>query len=82
MGGVILDSAVIGEPSIVGAQALVKQGLKIPPGSLILGTLAKIIRTLTRRERNRLKSLAAKCAAYAACRLKHGIHVGEPLPAR
>jgi len=33
MGSVILDGAVIGEQSIVGAKALVTQGSKIPPGS-------------------------------------------------
>src|SRR5258706_6218634 len=36
MGAVILDGAVIGKQSLIGAKALVKQGIKIPPGSLVL----------------------------------------------
>src|SRR5450759_2587567 len=32
MGAVILDGAVIGKQSIIGARALVTQGMKIPPG--------------------------------------------------
>jgi len=80
MGAVILDGAVIGEQSLIGAMALVKQGMKIPPGSLVLGAPAKIIRALTRRERARLKSFAAKYAKYAAYCLQHRINLGEPLP--
>jgi len=80
MGAVIRDGAVIGEQSLIGAKALVKQGMKIPPGSLVLGAPAKIIRALTRRERARLKYFAAKYAKYAAYCLQHGINVGEPLP--
>src|SRR6267154_4420963 len=34
MGSTILDGAVIGEQSLIGANALVTQGTKIPPGSL------------------------------------------------
>ncbi len=37
MGAVILDGAVIGKQSIIGAKALVTQNTKIPPGSLVLG---------------------------------------------
>jgi len=47
MGAVILDGAVIGKQSIIGAKALVTQGAKIPPGSLVLGSPAKIRRQLS-----------------------------------
>ena len=80
MGAVILDGAIIGEQSLIGAKALVKQGMKIPPGSLVLGAPAKIIRALTRRERARLKTFVVKYAKYAAYCLKHAINVGEPVP--
>ena len=46
MGATILDGAVIGKGSIVGAHALVTKGSRIPPGSLVMGTPAKIIRAL------------------------------------
>jgi Carbonic anhydrases/acetyltransferases, isoleucine patch superfamily len=46
MGAVILDRAVIGEDSIVGAGALVTQGKSFPPRSMILGSPAKLVREL------------------------------------
>ena len=47
MGAIVLDGAEIGARSIIGANALVTLGMKIPPGSLVLGSPAKIKRTLT-----------------------------------
>ena len=46
MRATILDGAVIGAGSIVGAHALVTKEMEIPPGSLVMGTPAKIIRAL------------------------------------
>jgi gamma-carbonic anhydrase len=80
MGAVILDGAVIGKQSLIGAKALVKQGMKIPPGSLVLGAPAKVIRKLTPQERAGLKCWATKYVTNAAYCLKHGINVGGPLP--
>ena len=80
MGAVILDGAVIGRQSIIGAKALVTQGTKIPPGSLVLGAPAKVIRPLTKTERAGLKYWAMKYVDNAAYCLKHEINVGEPLP--
>ena len=80
MGAVILDGAVIGKQSIVGAKALVKQGMKIPPGSLVVGAPARIVRKLTRKERVRLKWWAQKYVDNSAYCLKHGINVGAALP--
>ena len=47
MGATILNGAVIGENSLVGANALITEGKEFPPGSLILGSPAKVIRALT-----------------------------------
>src|SRR5437016_13008662 len=47
MGAIILDGVDIGARSIIGANALVTLGTKIPPGSLVLGSPAKIRRQLT-----------------------------------
>ena len=79
MGAVILDGAVIGEQSLIGAKSLVTQGMNIPPGSLVLGAPAKIVRTLTPEERGRLKWWAQKYVDNGAYCLKHGINVGAPL---
>jgi gamma-carbonic anhydrase len=47
MGAIVLDGAEIGARSIIGANALVTLGMKIPPGSLVLGSPAKIRRELS-----------------------------------
>ncbi len=79
MGAVILDGVEIGEQSIIGARALVTQGTEIPPGSLVLGTPAKVVRALTPDERAGLKALAEKYVANALYCLKHRINAGAPL---
>ena len=80
MGAVILDGAEIGEQCIIGARALVTQGTKIPPGSMVMGSPAKVVRPLTLEERKGLKWWAEKYVANAAYCLKHKINVGAPLP--
>src|SRR5437667_12895365 len=47
MGAIILDDVEVGARSIIGANALVTIGMKIPPGSLVLGSPAKVKRQLT-----------------------------------
>lgn len=66
MGAVILDGAVIGKQCIIGAKALVTQGMKVPAGSMVLGMPAKVVRPLTREERAGLKWWAEKYVANAA----------------
>lgn len=60
MGAIVLDGAVIGERSIIGAGALVTGGTIIPPGSLVLGSPAKVVRTLSLDEQSKVKSWAEK----------------------
>ena len=79
MGAVILDGAVIGRQSIIGARALVTQGTIIPPGSMVLGAPAKVVRPLTKAERAGLKWWAQKYVDNGAYCLKHKINVGAPL---
>jgi carbonic anhydrase/acetyltransferase-like protein (isoleucine patch superfamily) len=47
MGAVVLDGVQVGARSIIGANALLTIGMKIPPGSLVLGSPAKIRRQLS-----------------------------------
>ena len=79
MGAVVLDGAVVGEQSLIGAKALVTQRMKIPPGSLVMGAPAKVVRALTPEERAGLKHWADKYVANAAYCLEHGINVGTPM---
>ncbi len=80
MGATILDGAEIGAQSIVGANALVTQNAKIPPGSMVLGSPAKVVRALTETERAGLKWWAQKYVDNGAYCLEHGINVGACLP--
>lgn len=58
MKAVVLDGAVIGARSIVGANALVTAETRIPPGSLFLGSPGKVVRTLTLEEQRALVTWA------------------------
>ena len=60
MGSCILDGAVIGERSIIGANALVTSGTVIPPGSLVMGSPARVVKTLDLAEQAKVKLWAEK----------------------
>ena len=66
MGTTILDGSVIGHNSIVGAGALVTPRTIIPPGSMVLGSPAKVKRQLTEEEQAKIKSWAAKYVKVSA----------------
>ncbi len=65
MGAIILDGAEIGARSIIGAGALVTGGRKIPPGSLVLGSPAKVVRTLSLEEQGGIRVWAEKYVALS-----------------
>jgi gamma-carbonic anhydrase len=50
MGSILMDGSRIGAGSIVGAGSLVTEGSQFPPGVLILGRPAKVIRPLKPEE--------------------------------
>lgn len=55
MGAIILNGARIGKNCLVGAGALVTEGKEFPDGSLIVGSPAKVIRSLDQSAIARLK---------------------------
>lgn len=59
MGSTVLNGAHIGAGSLIAAQALVPQGMRVPPGSLVAGVPAKVRRELTDEEREGIKLNAA-----------------------
>jgi gamma-carbonic anhydrase len=65
MGATILDGSEIGARSIIGANALVTTGMKIPPGSLVIGSPARVVRQLDSAEQNAIKGWALKYVANA-----------------
>ena len=64
MSATILDGAVIGEGSIVGAHSLVTSNKVFPPHSLIMGSPAKVIKTLTQDEVDSLIEHAARYVKF------------------
>lgn len=50
MNAVVMDDASLGENSILGALSFVKAGAVIPPGSLALGSPARVVRPLSADE--------------------------------
>jgi carbonic anhydrase/acetyltransferase-like protein (isoleucine patch superfamily) len=60
MNALVMDGAEIGAGSMIGAGALVTKETRIPPGSLVLGSPAKVVRLLTASEQKSIEDLAAK----------------------
>lgn len=81
MGATVLDGAEIGEQCLIGAHSLVTPGTRIPAGSLVMGSPAKVKRALTPEERSGLKHWADKYVTNGAYCLQHGLNVGQPLVA-
>jgi carbonic anhydrase/acetyltransferase-like protein (isoleucine patch superfamily) len=74
MGATVLDAAKIGARSIVGANSLVPQRFVCPPGSMVYGSPAKVIRPLSSAEQASLRPWAEKyvVVARAHAALRHG----------
>lgn len=65
MGAIILNGATIGAGCLVGAGALVTEGKIFAPGSLIVGSPARAVRTLDEAAQARLLAAADQYAARA-----------------
>jgi carbonic anhydrase/acetyltransferase-like protein (isoleucine patch superfamily) len=75
MGATVLDGAVIAPRCLVGANALVPQRFEGPPGSLILGSPARVVRPLTVQEQDGIRTLAEK---YLEVARAHAARAGRP----
>lgn len=58
IGAVILNRAKIGKNCLIGANALVTEGQIIPDNSLVLGSPAKVIKTLSKEQITAIKQSA------------------------
>jgi carbonic anhydrase/acetyltransferase-like protein (isoleucine patch superfamily) len=74
MGAIILDGAKIGDHSIIGANATVTMHMEIPPGSLVLGSPAKIKKTLTAEEQAGIRVWAERYVTLSRAYLAREIH--------
>jgi len=75
MGAIVLDGAVVPPDSIVAAGALVPPKKTYPPGSLIIGTPAAVVRKLSEAEIARNRESARHYREFGEAYLKHGIGV-------
>lgn len=73
IGAIVLDGCEVGEACLVGAGSLLTPGTKIPPGHLVLGRPAKVVRPLTAAEIAELSESAAHYVAYAESYRRQGI---------
>lgn len=60
IGSVILDGAYVGARSIIGANATVTPRTVIPPGSMVLGSPAKVVRALSESEQAGIRRWAER----------------------
>lgn len=72
MGSTVLDGAVIGSRTIVGANTLVPQRFECPPGSLVYGSPAKVVRSLSPEEQAGLRKWAEKYVEVAKAHAAKG----------
>lgn len=71
MGAIVLDGAVLGAHCMVGAGALVTGKTNAPEGSLLLGSPAKVVRSLTPEEITGLAQSAQDYVNHAKAQLPH-----------
>ena len=64
MSATILDGAIIGQGSIVGAHSLVTSNKVFPPHSLIMGSPAKVVKTLSEGEVQNLIEHASRYVKF------------------
>jgi carbonic anhydrase/acetyltransferase-like protein (isoleucine patch superfamily) len=62
---IVLNGAVIESQSLIGAAALVAEHKQVASGSLMVGTPAKLVRTLTENEQGQLRQSAIRYAEKA-----------------
>ena len=78
MNAVVMDEVEVGESSIVAAGAFVRAGLKVPPRSLLVGSPAKVVRTLSDDE-VRWKSQGTQVYQALARRCRASLVPVQPL---
>ena len=74
---VILEGAKIGSDCIIGANSLVKAGEIVPDGSLVVGSPAKVIRTIDEQAKALLRG-SAEHYVYKASKMKQELREIKP----
>ncbi len=75
MGAIVMDGAKIGKGSLIAAGSLVPQGFVVPAGSLVVGSPAKVVKTLDEAAQKRmLRSVTNYLQLIAAYREATPLH--------
>ena len=56
MGSILLNNVHVGTGSVIAAGAVCTEGMKIPPGSLVMGMPAKVVKPVSPELRSRIQS--------------------------
>ncbi|MDG1026109.1 MAG: gamma carbonic anhydrase family protein [Gammaproteobacteria bacterium] len=70
---VVLNGAKIGKNCLIGANSLVTEGKEIPDGSLVMGSPAKVVKTLTEQQQAQLEK-SAEVYVEKARQFKRDLH--------
>ncbi len=68
MGAIVLNHVVVGTGSIIGAGSVCREGMVVPPNSLVLGIPGRVVRSTNEALRGRITSAVA---AYVALAERH-----------
>lgn len=79
MNSVIMDNVIIGEGSIIGAMTFVKEGMDIPPRSLVVGNPGKVIKEVS-DEMLAWKSMGTELYQTLPKDCHESLHPRLPLP--
>jgi carbonic anhydrase/acetyltransferase-like protein (isoleucine patch superfamily) len=78
IGAIVMDHAVIGHGSLIAAGALITPRTEIPPDSLVMGSPAKVVRSLTPEESQLVRLHAKNYLQYS--RIYRGLEKPEKNP--
>ena len=65
MGNPGLNGCVVGSGSIIAAGAVLREGTKVPPGSLVAGVPARVRREVEKEEVEMIRNAALRYVEYA-----------------
>jgi carbonic anhydrase/acetyltransferase-like protein (isoleucine patch superfamily) len=76
MGAILLNGVRVGTGSIIAAGAVCREGMQIPPNSMVMGVPGKIVRETTVAERERIRDTVA---AYVRLQEEHASGKHKPV---
>jgi len=72
IGAIVLDNSVVGENTIIAAGSLIPPGKVFPPNSLLMGSPAKVAKTLSDEEIQSIRNYADRYLKYKDMYLEIG----------